>query len=165
MKLYTEPVDCSLSAAALHGAAYALLKRALRADYGVTAPEIQKTPQGKPYLAGANMPFFSISHTRGLVCCAVADTPCGVDCEGARAVPPRVLRRVCTEAELLDIAAHDDRALAYWMLKEAVSKKTGLGFAGGFRQIEIHYENGRPVCAGHRLHLEVRGGFLIAAAE
>ena len=74
------------------------------------------------------MPFISLSHTRGFVCCAVSQAPVGVDCERYRRVTEGAMRRVCTPAELADIAAAADptaRFLQYWTLKESISKKRG----------------------------------------
>ena len=167
MKIFYERVDIGLNSAALHDAAYALLRRVLRKAWNLQDIMIEKTPAGKPYLVGEALQV-SISHTKGLVCCAVAESPVGVDCEYPRAVSGRVMRRVCTEREIRDIQAADDpqaRFMQYWTLKEAISKKRGVGLRESFLQYEITFSNGQPVCAGHTLYMEQTDGFFVAAAE
>ena len=44
---------------------------------------------GKPMTNGC---YFNISHSHGLVACAVAEVPVGIDVEKIRPVPPRLLR-------------------------------------------------------------------------
>ncbi len=168
MKLYATPMNEDLSTAALHDAAYALLFDALRSDWGVPAAQLEKTPLGKPYLVGTAMPFISVSHTRGFVCCAVSEMPVGVDCERRRRVTEGAMRRVCTPEEVRDIRASRDpaaRFLQYWTLKESISKKLGVGLSESFQRYAIRFEGARPVCPGHRLHFEMRGAFFLAAAE
>ena len=167
MKIYVERVDPALKSAQLHEAAYALLRRVLRTDWGLPDVHIEKTPAGKPYIAGSTV-HISISHTKGLVCCAAAQTPCGVDCEYTRTASENVMRRVCTEKELRDIHAAADpaaRFMLYWTLKESISKKRGVGLTESFQQYEITFQNEKPVCEGHTLHIERMDGFFLAAAE
>ena len=168
MRIYRKAVDPALSAQALHDAAYALLCEVLRQDWNCPDPVIEKTPLGKPFLRGEGMPCISVSHTRGLVCCAVSETPVGMDCEYPRPVPRRVLQRVCTPAELcaLDAAAEPEaQALCLWVLKESISKKLGVGLKAPFTQYDITFTPDGPVCSGHTLHLERYDSFFIAAAE
>ena len=168
MKLYARVVPHGLPRNALHDAAYALLFEALAADWNISGVPVEKTALGRPYLPGENMPFISLSHTDGFVCCAVSDVPVGVDCERPRRVSEGAMRRVCTEAELAEIQAAPDpasRFLQYWTLKESISKKRGVGLSESFRAYAIRFTGGKPRCAGHRLHLEMRDGFYLAAAE
>lgn len=168
MMLYARPVNRCLSAAALHDAAYALLFDMLRTDWGVSSPHIEKTALGKPYLSGVQMPHISLSHTRGLVCCAISKTPVGVDCERPRRVTQGAIQRVCTPAECADIRAAADpaaRFLQYWTLKESISKKLGVGLSQSFQSYEIRFTDAGPVCTGHRLRLVQCGDFFLAAAE
>ena len=167
MKIYFEKADPVLNSTQLHDAAYALLLRALRTDWGLHDIRIEKTPAGKPYIADEPV-HISISHTKGFVCCAVSEKPCGIDCEYRRTVSESTMRRVCTETELLDIRAADDlcaRFMVYWTLKESISKKRGVGLKESFKQYEITFRDGVPVCAGHTLYTEKIDGFFLAAAE
>lgn len=72
MRRYVENVPPSLTQKELHDRAYALLYRVLKDEWGIASPVVEKTPLGKPYLKGENMPHISLSHTKGIVCCAVS---------------------------------------------------------------------------------------------
>ena len=63
-----------------HICAYRLLEKMLFECFQISPPVIKRTDMGKPYVENDGV-FFSISHTDGLVCCAVSDTPVGIDCE------------------------------------------------------------------------------------
>lgn len=168
MMIYRKTVEKGLKPAALHNAAYALLQEVLRTDWNCPEAVIEKTALGKPYIHGREDLHISISHTDGLVCCAVSKQPVGADCEHLRTVPQRVLQRVCTPLELEAIQNAPDpemRALALWTLKESISKKRGVGMTESFQQYEILFEEHTPRCAGHTLMLERYKDFLIAAAE
>lgn len=85
---------------------------------------------------------FNLSHTRGLVCCAVTrDAPVGVDVECRGRVRDRLaLARRFFHAEEAAAIAAESRAgeaaesasfYAFWTLKEAYVKSRGLGIAMG----------------------------------
>lgn len=122
--------------------AHALLRCALGFVSGENARRLRfrTDAHGKPELdaPGQDPPLrFNLSHTRGLVCCAVAwGREIGVDAErtdrgvdvdlmaGRFFAPDEVaaLRR-------LDPVARGDRFTAIWSLKEAVVKAVGRGLA------------------------------------
>lgn len=168
MRIYWKTVDPGLRAAELHEAAYGLLAEALAEDWAVTDGVIEKTPQGKPFLSGEGMPQISISHTKGFVCCAVSEKPVGVDCEYRRSVSEGVKKRVCTAQEQEDIRRAEDpegRFLAYWTLKESISKLRGVGLGESFKAYEIGFAGNEPFCDGCALTLQNIHGFILAAAE
>ena len=73
-----------------------------------------------------------------------------------------------SDNELADIRAADDlcaRFMEYWTLKESISKKRGVGLRESFKQYEITFQNGTPICDGHILYTERAAGFFLAAAE
>lgn len=167
MEIYGKTVDAELNGEQLHEAAYAFLHTVLRQAWHLDDITIEKTAAGKPFLVGQPV-HISVSHTKGFVCCAVSDSPVGVDCEHYRKPSESAMRRVCTPRELEDIRRAADpsaRFLMYWTLKESISKKRGVGLRESFRQYEITIEDGKPVCDGHTLRFEERGGFFLAAAE
>jgi len=94
---------------------------------------------GKPALAdtvNGRRLAFNLSHTRGLVACAVAwDTELGVDVETVRDDPPlSVAQSYFAEPEIdvLQALAPGDRADAFyatWTLKESFIKARGQGLA------------------------------------
>ena len=100
MRRYVENVPPSLTQKELHDRAYALLYRVLKDEWGIASPVVEKTPLGKPYLKGENMPHISLSHTKGIVCCAVSRKNVGIDAEYPRRVRGSAAERVCTPAEL-----------------------------------------------------------------
>ena len=61
MRRYVENVPPSLTQKELHDRAYALLYRVLKDEWGIASPVVEKTPLGKPYLKGENMPHISLS--------------------------------------------------------------------------------------------------------
>lgn len=171
VRITARPVPRDLSAAALHGAAYALLDAHLWDVWGIAGAAVEKTERGAPVLAGGG-PHISLSHTGGLVCCASGDVPLGVDCEpldrfARRPAGRAVMERVCTARELREIESCADPGAAFlarWVLKESVSKACGVGLAGGFQNYEILFSRAVPRCAGFGLRLFRFGGFLIGAA-
>ena len=168
MKLYWKTVDPGLSAPELHDAAYALLREALKTEWGIGSAVVEKTPHGKPFLAGAWMPHISISHTRGFICCGISERPVGVDCEYRRSVPERVRQRVCTAKELEDIRQAEDpegRFLALWTLKESISKLRGTGLGESFKAYEIAFADEKPLCEGYALTFQIMDGFFVSTAE
>lgn len=95
---------------------------------------------GRPELAGSagrTLPLgFNVSHTRGLVACAVADTrDVGVDVERVdRHLTHDVAERFFAPREVADLRARPSAEQArvffdYWTLKEAYIKARGLGLA------------------------------------
>ena len=168
MKLYYETVDADLNSTALHEAAYGLLRRALEKDWGYPEAKTEKNGAGKPFLPERPDLHISVSHTKGLVCCAVSERPVGVDCETYREVSLRAAERVCTKGELEYLRAEKTpcaRFLTLWTLKESISKLRGVGLRESFKQYEITFEDGNPVCKGYTLHTQCVDGFFISAAE
>jgi phosphopantetheinyl transferase len=90
---------------------------------------VTRAPSGKPRVEGG--PFFSISHSRGLVCAAFCGgAEVGVDIEAARRAPPR-LSRFFHAAEKEYAAAREDEKEAFyylWTRKEAFLKARGNGW-------------------------------------
>lgn len=74
--------------------------------------------------------YFSLSHTDGLVCVAVSDSPIGVDVELVRKINTGLGRKILTERELLLMSElPPDKKNRYliesWVKKESVFKKNG----------------------------------------
>jgi 4'-phosphopantetheinyl transferase len=100
---------------------------------------------GKPVCKDG--PEFSISHSKGLIACAVAeDAPVGVDIEVPS--PARNTRRISrahfTEQESAWLAdAPVDSFYRLWVLKEAWLKASGSGLAGGLGRLNCTIEASR----------------------
>ena len=88
-------------------------------------------PSGKPFFHDLPDVHFNISHTGGLVVCAVGNIPIGIDAERIRPYPKSVLRKM-TDRERLYIQKsdrQDDAFMRVWTMKEAIIKLTGEGLA------------------------------------
>jgi 4'-phosphopantetheinyl transferase len=123
--------------------AHALVRRML-SRYGETSPEdwrFDTDAHGKPSVvtSQAGMPplVFNLSHTHGLVACAVArGTSLGIDVERVdrMTLGPEIAARYFAAAEIrmLDTQAPEayaGRFIELWTLKEAYIKAVGTGLA------------------------------------
>jgi 4'-phosphopantetheinyl transferase len=124
-----------------YAAAHALL-RATLSRYGDRAPgrwRFDKDANGKPFLIdeGGFRASFSLSHTHGMVACAVtADADVGVDveCVDRDVDTAGIAARFFAPAEAahlmsLDAEARRDKFFDLWTLKEALVKALGVGMA------------------------------------
>ena len=120
-----------------HGFLRLTLARYLDAD--PRALHFLQSPGGRPECLSADggVPIrFNLSHTHGLVACAVTRAAdCGMDVEGLGRVDYRdLVATVLAPSEIAELMALDEAArpesfLAYWTLKEAYVKGRGLGLA------------------------------------
>ena len=103
-------------------------------------------PGGKPMLdlPGAPKIRFNLSHTGGLVACAVAcGIEVGIDVEAIdRPVDPGLVKHYFAPDEaawLADFegAQRDEKFMALWTLKEAVIKALGLGLSVGLDRFSV----------------------------
>jgi phosphopantetheinyl transferase len=122
-------------------AAHGLLRRVLSANGDVRPEEWRfvTDERGKPSIvpeqAGDPPLTFSLSHTRGLVACAVARVPLiGIDVEAIeeRSASPDVASRFFAPAEVEMLRGHPpetyaDRFIEVWTLKESYIKALGVG--------------------------------------
>lgn len=131
-------------------AAHDLLRRSLSAYSSSHAPEnwtFAKSSHGKPYIANETMSKieFSITHTAGLVACAVSSLPVGIDVE--RVKPhvefQEIAQRYFTVEEVASLARLSPalaalRFLELWTLKEAFLKAVGCGLSGALDTAAFH---------------------------
>jgi 4'-phosphopantetheinyl transferase len=131
-------------------AAHALLRTCLSryADREPGEWSFVTTDTGRPELAGVGDPSwlrFSLSHTRGLVACAIGrHLDCGVDVEEIRSLDllDDLSRRVLGEEERaalfrLQGAERLERFFTLWTLKEAYLKARGVGMRLPLGEIDI----------------------------
>lgn len=115
----------------LSAAAYLLLCRGLKAEYGMAEPpEFAYAEGGKPYLKGRPDIHFSLSHCPAAVICAIATEPIGADIERIRHYNAELARRVLSPAELEqveDSAMPEVEFTRLWTMKESLLKLTGEG--------------------------------------
>lgn len=97
----------------------------------------------KPYLFGYPHVHFNISHSEGLLVCAVYDKPIGIDIEKVRDYPANLIRKVCSEKELEFVLKSGNVNYEFcrlWTKKEACLKLHSMGFSN-VRLKEIKCEN------------------------
>lgn len=149
-------------------AAHVLLRRALSQQAG-HAPahwRFVRSAHGRPEIDRSACPDadglrFNLSHTRGLVCCAVVqDLPVGIDAEcrrplrDARAIAERFF--AAEEAAAVVAAGPPGSAAeaaifhALWTLKEAYVKALGRGLSMGLGGFAFRFADGRPAQIGLR---------------
>ena len=108
---------------------------------------------GQPRLEGG--PHFSLSHSGGLVVCALCDeSPLGVDVEESRDMDLGDFRASLTPAEWEWVQAGPaphQRFLALWTAKESVLKTLGTGLSTPLDQVEVGA--GWAAAAGRRWRL------------
>jgi 4'-phosphopantetheinyl transferase len=167
-RIGAEAVQATLSDAERHRAsrlvfeedrrAYLAAHHLLRATL---APLLGRAPEaiemyaghgGRPELTGPAAPdvSFNLSHTRGLVACAVSvETVVGVDVELVRDLPDvaALARSTLTPDEIdeLDRIAPAERSRAFlrrWTIKEAYAKATGHGLGLPINSISIRGADG-----------------------
>lgn len=112
-------------------------RRLLRSMYeeltGKKMPAISVNSRGKPHFVGGEL-YFSITHTRGHVFCALSDCPIGIDAEELdRKISPELAGKILSKGEMLRYTAAADKRVAlltFWVLKEAQVKCDGTGLTG-----------------------------------
>jgi 4'-phosphopantetheinyl transferase len=138
--------------------AHALLRRELSRG-STTAPSawsFARGAHGKPYLRGhvAATPSFSLSHTRGMVACALAppDVAIGVDVEANQRDldAARLAERFFAATEVAALAAlpepaRRERFYDLWTVKEAVVKAVGLALPPALPQVAVAIHSDRDI--------------------
>ena len=127
-----------------------LLRTGLSDLYGLSfshselETQIVFEPDGKPYLKDHPACFFNISHCDGLVVCAFADVPVGIDAEKPGYFADVLVNRILSEEEkfLLEPlkASKSERDLMFirfWTLKEAYAKLSGEGMDADVRRVSF----------------------------
>lgn len=116
-----------------------LLQKVL-AIYGFDANGIYKDSHGKPMLDGLH---FNLTHTDGLVLCAVGNQPVGCDAEIIKVAPRGIAERFFCEAEknvlIASETTYDDIFYRLWTMKESYIKMTGEGMSLPMDAFEIRF--------------------------
>jgi 4'-phosphopantetheinyl transferase len=133
----------------IHVVAHGLVRSVLARYTGepAAAQKFSVTSYGRPELIqrdGADRLRFNLSHTHGLVACAVTRRrDIGLDVESTtRPAPIEIAERVFSSAELatfgpLSDSQRDDHFYALWTLKEAYIKARGLGLALSLQSFSV----------------------------
>ena len=124
--------------------AYQLLKQGLGEVYGITEnPVFEYNEHGKPSIVGHPEIFFNLSHCKEAAICAISDQPIGVDVESVRTLKDSLVRYTMNDAEISEIEASEDQAVAFirlWTMKEAALKLEGTGISKDMKEV-LHQEN------------------------
>lgn len=135
-----------------------LLCRGLRELYGIDVSSVDSLlaegQYGKPFLKDHPEIHFNISHCSGLVVCAFAGEPVGIDVENVKPVRDPLIRRVLHEEELRVLSRYGQISenkrpvdqpersreflrlfFRYWTLKESYLKQDGSGLTKEPREI------------------------------
>ncbi len=138
-------------AARAYGLGHALCRLALSACFPATAAtawRYARAPMGKPQVRSpAPAPSFSLSHTHGVVACALqaGPGPVGLDVENYARAPlsDRLCDQIFTARERRALSRQAaprpqaDARLALWSAKEAYLKALGCGLHEAMQGVEI----------------------------
>jgi 4'-phosphopantetheinyl transferase len=118
-----------------------ITKKLLSGKFGITNALIERLPNGRPVLNGANL-FASISHCDDIVVCAVSEKEIGIDTERIKPIKLSLIKRFCVteEKEYILRNVPYSETLSYcedkeilnrfyeiWTAKEAYFKMLGTG--------------------------------------
>lgn len=133
-----------------------LLLQGLEEQYKIKNPietplSIAKGEYGKPYLTDYPYIHYNISHTDGLVVCAIGDEPLGIDVEKIRTYPHEIVRKILSEQEkaALNQCLEKERDRFFfqlWTLKESYVKAKGCGITVPLAGISFELSHGSVVC-------------------
>ncbi len=114
-----------------HNLAYSLLNNMLKRYFNLENYTIIKNENGKPYIDKEGV-YFNISHTNGLVACAVSDKEVGIDCEKIDTAYDKRVQKLANryfvenEIKLLEKSDFDSCVFfRIWTSKEAIIKRLG----------------------------------------
>ncbi len=142
-----------------------LLAYALKQNgYNIEDYIISKTEHGKPYIKKFPLDF-NISHTRGFVAC-VLGKDVGIDAQNIKRVSPAVIKRVCSEAEIIKIEnaqKPDEQFIRFWTFKEAYTKMIGSGFRYSFKNVNI--ENALELHPNIKFYQKKIGDIILTVVE
>ena len=142
-----------------HEAGRALLAALYREETGEALPPIAVGERGKPFFPAGEW-HFSITHTRRHAFCALSRREIGIDAEELdRRVDLRLAEKILSPGERAQFDAAPDKRralLTFWVLKEALVKKTGEGLRG--------YPSGTDFSLGNPRVTEI-DGCLVAVIE
>jgi 4'-phosphopantetheinyl transferase len=134
--------------------AHVLLRRTLSRYVGCKPRDLRfgRGRHGKPFLLAprCSSPVeFNLTHTRGLVACAVSRHSVGLDAEWIeQRLDLQIAPSVLTTLELAELqqtpyAQRRQRLLEYWTMKEAFVKATGRGLYQALDRFWFQLEDGK----------------------
>ena len=123
----------------LSAAAYMLLCKALREEYGIDEPPVfDYSEHGKPSIVGHPEIYFNLSHCRSVAACVVSSRPVGVDVEEVREFKDSLARYVLNDDEYAMVVGSprpDREFIRLWTMKESYLKLTGEGITRDLKTV------------------------------
>lgn len=112
-----------------------------------------KNQYGRPEILGSSQLRFNLSHTDGLIACAVVlKQDIGVDVEniGRKSGSIDIANRFFSSQEIQDLHAvpasqKRERFFDYWTLKESYIKARGIGLSLPLNQFSFHLSDNKPL--------------------
>ena len=136
-----------------------ILKKALKEE-GISDINIKLNSNGKPYLDGVSDLFFNISHSEGMVMCAISDKEVGCDIEALRDFDIEIAKRFFCDEEYEQILncktknEQNDMFLRLWTLKESFLKATGLGLSLPLNSFKVSFGDRKTNLFGNTYYLK-----------
>lgn len=96
---------------------------------------------GKPEFVNACDIHFSLSHSKNIAVCAIAQTPVGVDVQEIKEPNLKIAEKYFTQNELSLNDGSDSWFMHIWSRKEAVAKAEGTGISIGLSKIDVSSNN------------------------
>ena len=118
--------------------------------------EISYNKYGKPTVNSDI--HFSISHTRGFVCCAVCDVEVGVDAEYIRPVNTALINKICNAEEKQVLLSENNgysEFFKYWTLKESYIKMIGMGLSFPMNKVNFTFNNNNIISNAENAFFDV----------
>ena len=123
----------------LSAAAYMLLCKALREEYGIDEPPVfDYSEHGKPSIVGHPEIYFNLSHCRSVAACVVSSSPVGVDVDEVREFKDSLARQVLNDDEYAMVSSSSQPAREFirlWTMKESYLKLTGDGITRDLKSV------------------------------
>ncbi len=102
---------------------------------------IDKNKYGKPFLVNFPKVHYNVSHTKGLIVCAISDSCIGIDVERIKSFNKRIVERFLSGNEREYIYSfkenQDERFAEIWTKKEAYVKWLGKGIEVPFEPFDV----------------------------
>lgn len=116
-----------------------LLMQKILGRFGISAEDVFIRENGKPEVEGI---YFNLSHSHGMVVCAVSKLAVGCDIEKVAKPRMNIAGKVFAESEKMYLAQFEGERLArefyrIWTMKESYVKMTGEGIRFPLTQVEF----------------------------
>ena len=137
-----------------------LLLKTVLEKYKISEEQVWVDDKGKPQ---ADDIHFNLSHTNGMVICAVGSKPVGCDIEYRKDVPDSIAKRYFSDnensyLERFEGVSYQREIFRIWTMRESYTKMTGEGLRVPFARYETRVEGAGFVVYrdGKREHCQLK---------